>query len=95
MSRERNKTHKKNRRKKEFEFWNCKAAFIGGITAIMGCINEIVSICTKIPIVIYLMEVMSVLMLFYYALGTKIFFNCLLCCVFFTRENVDKLGRKC
>lgn len=71
MSRERNKTHKKNRRKKEFEFWNCKAAFIGGITAIMGCINEIVSICTKIPIVIYLMEVMSVLMLFYYALGTK------------------------
>lgn len=37
----------------------------------MGCINEIVSICTKIPIVIYLMEVMSVLMLFYYALGTK------------------------
>lgn len=71
MSRERNKTHKKNRIKKQSEFWNCKASFVAGVSVIAVSINDIIGLCMKIPFHVNLIEFIGVLLLFYLALGTS------------------------
>ena len=71
MSKERNKTHKKNRIKKQNEFWNCKASFVSGVSVIAVSINDIIGLCMKIPFYVNLIEFICVLLLFYLALGTN------------------------
>lgn len=71
MSKERNKTHKKNKIKKQSEFQNSKASFVAGVSVIVMSINDIVELCSKISFLMNLMEYICILILFYFALGTK------------------------
>lgn len=71
MSRERNKTHKKNRRKKLNDFYNTKATFVAGVIILIMCLNDIIELFTEIPMVVNLLEGGIVLVMFGCALGGK------------------------
>lgn len=71
MANTRNKTHKKNKRKKEMAFENTKASFVAGIIVIITIINDAIGLLISIPRTVEWLEVAICLLLFYLALGTK------------------------
>ena len=71
MSRERNRTHKKNRIKKEVQFFNSKAAFVAGFAVIMVTVNDIIGLCSKIPMWVNAVELIGIILLYIFALCTK------------------------
>ena len=64
MSRERNRTHKKNRIKKEVQFFNSKAAFVAGFAVIMVTVNDIIGLCSKIPMWVNAVELIGIILLY-------------------------------
>ncbi len=86
VSKERNRTKKRNRIKKQNAFFNCKAAFVAGISVIAVCINDVVGLIVDIPNWINICEFLFVLLIFYVALGTKRLDKVL------ASEGVDKFG---
>lgn len=71
MSNTRNKTHKKNKRKKEMAFENTKASFVAGIVVVITIINDAIGLLISIPRMVEWVEVAICLLLFYLALGTQ------------------------
>ncbi len=71
MSNTRNKTHKKNIRKKKMAFENTKASFVAGIVVIITIFNGTMGLIISIPRMVEWIEVAICLLLFYLALGTK------------------------
>lgn len=71
MSRERNRTHKRNRKKKEMQFFNSKATFVAGVTVVLMSINDIISLFTKIPSWVSWFEIVIASLLYVLALCTK------------------------
>ena len=71
MSNARNKTHKRNIRKKKTAFENTKASFVAGIVVVITILNDAISLLISIPRMVEWMEVAICLLLFYLALGTK------------------------
>ena len=61
VSKERNRTKKRNRIKKQNAFFNCKAAFVAGISVIAVCINDVVGLIVDIPNWINICEFLFVL----------------------------------
>jgi hypothetical protein len=49
MSNTRNKTHKKNKRKKEMAFENTKDSFVAGIVVIITILNDAIGLLISIP----------------------------------------------
>lgn len=71
MSRERNRTHKKNKRKKEMGFENTKASFVAGIVILITVFNDLLGLLSSIPRYVEMIEVAICLLLFLLSLGTK------------------------
>lgn len=71
MSNTRNKTHKKNIRKKKMAFENTKASFVAGIVVIITILNDTIGLLISIPCIVEWIEVVICLLLFCLALGTK------------------------
>lgn len=86
MSKERNRTKKRNRIKKQNDFFNSKAAFVAGISVIVVCVNDVVGLLVDIPNWVNICEFLFVLLIFYFALGTKRLDKVL------ASEGVDKFG---
>lgn len=77
MSGERNRTHKRNRKKKEMQFLNNKATFVAGFTVMMMSINDIIGLISKIPMWVNWIEWSIVFFLYVFALCTKKMDKCL------------------
>lgn len=86
MSNTRNKTHKKNIRKKKMAFENTKASFVAGIVVIITILNDTIGLLISIPSMVEWIEVAICLLLFYLALGTKKLNHIL------NRTGVEKFG---
>ena len=71
MSRERNRTHARNRKKKEMQFFNNKATFVAGVAVIMMSINDIIGLVMPIPMWITWVEIGIMGILYVLALITK------------------------
>ena len=71
MSNAKNKTHKKNIRKKKMAFENTKASFVAGIVVIITILNDAMSLLLSIPRMVEWIEVAICLLFFYLALGTQ------------------------
>lgn len=65
------KTNKQSNMKEKNQFWNCKATFVSGVTILVMIANNIVEFCTKIPMQVYVIEILVVILLLVVAFGTK------------------------
>ena len=65
MSNARNKTHKRNIRKKKMAFENTKASFVAGIVVVIAILNDAIGLLISIPRMVEYMEIAICLLLFY------------------------------
>lgn len=86
MSKERNKTKKKNRIKKQNDFFNKKTSFVAGISVMAICVNDTLELVKDIPKWVNICEFLLILLILYLTLCTK------KCDKVLASEGVDKFG---